>query len=42
MNYSKNFLELENLVTRLQGQSDIIKNVDSWLTEYKVKIGPAR
>ena len=35
MNYTSNFLLLEKLVQNLQNQSDIIKNVDSWLSEYK-------
>lgn len=36
VNYSKNFVQLENLVNNLEGQSDIIKNVDSWVAQYKI------
>ena len=35
MNYSKNFLEIERMVDDLRSQSDIIRNVDSWLTEFR-------
>ena len=35
MNYSENFLEIERMVSDLRSQSDIIKSVDSWLTEFR-------
>ena len=36
MNYTRDFSKLESLVNELENQTDIIKNVDSWLKEYKV------
>eukprot|EP00092_Neocalanus_flemingeri_P040503 GFUD01044108.1.p1 GENE.GFUD01044108.1~~GFUD01044108.1.p1 ORF type:complete len:1044 (-),score=198.42 GFUD01044108.1:97-3228(-) len=35
VNYSENFLKLDNLINNLEEQSDIIKYVDSWHREYK-------
>ena len=35
VNYSENFLEIERMVSDLRSQSDIIKSVDSWLTEFR-------
>jgi len=35
VNYSKNFLKLDNLINNLEEQTDIIKDVDSWHREYK-------
>ena len=36
VNYTRDFTKLESLVNQLENQTDIIKNVDSWLKEYKV------
>ena len=36
VNYTRDFTKLESLVNQLESQTDIIKNVDSWLKEYKV------
>jgi len=35
INYSENFLKLDNLINNLEDQKDIIKYVDSWHREYK-------
>ena len=42
INYSENFLKLDNLINNLEEQRDIIKNVDSWHREYKVQNGHSK
>ena len=37
INYSENFLKIDNLINNLEEQTDIIKDVDSWHREYKVQ-----
>ena len=37
VNYSRDFTKLESLINDLENQTDIIKNVDSWMREYKVR-----
>ena len=37
VNYSRDFTKMESLINDLENQTDIIKNVDSWMKEYKVR-----